>query len=336
MKVMLALTPKAILNEITSYDIFKYYIANFSQVGKFFCSELRADNNPTCVIAAIGNDLKYKDFKYIGFMNCFDYVKAKYNVNFNEALQIINIDFNLNLISTYKTYKHESLKQAIKYNIDLDTITQKSTTIISVCIRDWNLLDKQYWNVNYNVTIKDLQKFKVYPISGFYLNDTYYTTDYVAYGYYFGKDLETGLDLWKIYQPYSKFKWVTNTSSKVFQGYNILPDKGNQLIITKSYKDVIVLSKLNINAIAPQSEVCNLDSSTIEELKNRFSKIYILYDNDNTGKRNAYELSELLKVPYFFMPEEFKVKDASDYVKKYSLEKLYLYLLEHDISCNYS
>src|SRR5215216_2889900 len=105
MRVMLPLTSSSILNKITSYDIFRYYINNFTDIGKFFCSELRQDRNPTCVISNFKGNLIYKDFKYLGYMNCFEYVKEKYGVNYNQALHIINTDFNLDLISIYSEYK---------------------------------------------------------------------------------------------------------------------------------------------------------------------------------------------------------------------------------------
>lgn len=336
MKIILFLNSKTILSRITSYDIFKYYINNFDKLGKLFCSELRPDKNPTAVVKYINNDYYYKDFKQYGLLNCFDYIKAKYGVNFGIALEIINQDFNLELSSLYpKKLNHKTLKVPILYNTtELDDSHRNEHTIIEVKFREWNNLDKQYWYENYSISVKDLQKYKVFPLYGFWINSNFYKADNVSYGYYFG-NIE-GREIWKIYQPYSKFKWITNADSSIYQGYNQLPENGSILILTKSYKDVIVLSKLGIPAIAPQSEVCNINDSTILELKSRFDEIKILFDNDSTGVENAVKLSNSLELDCFFMPIEQKLKDASDYVKKYSLENLKIYLKSYNVPSNNS
>lgn len=332
---MLALTTNAILDKITSYDIFKYYISNFSQVDKSFCSELRQDNNPTCVITKLNNDLYYKDFKFKGLDNCFVYVMKKYSVAFSEALEIINIDFNLNLVNPYKKINYKSLKQPTIHNFNISDIKSNEFTIIKVQIRKFNNFDKLYWNKKYNITGKELVERKIYALDSFTINDIYYKADFISYGYYFGKD-ENGIDLWKIYQPFSKIKWISNTSSSVFQGMDKIPLLGEQLIITKSYKDVLVLSKLGIIAVAPQSEVANIKSDIIENLKLRFKKIFIIYDNDSTGKRSALELSKLYDLDCIFLPEIFNIKDCSDFVEKKSYIELSNFLSLHGISCNNS
>ena len=55
----------------------------------------------------------------------------------------------------------------------------------------------------------------------------------------------------KIYQPYSNFKWLSNTSASDLQGLSQLPDRGDTLVITKSLKDVMCLDIWDIPAIAP-------------------------------------------------------------------------------------
>ena len=58
------------------------------------------------------------------------------------------------------------------------------------------------------------------------------------YGYYRGK---TDVELWRIYFPYNKEKgirFLTNWPAKKIQGFEMLPEKGNILVITKSMKDV--------------------------------------------------------------------------------------------------
>ena len=83
-----------ILNKISEADIFRTYCNGFKSLNKNFCSELREDNNPSCLIKVGDNGrLYYCDLANGSFMDCFDYVMEKYNLTLQEALSVINNDF---------------------------------------------------------------------------------------------------------------------------------------------------------------------------------------------------------------------------------------------------
>lgn len=317
-----------ILNYINEYDIFKYYIRNFDKIGKLFRSELRVDKNPTCCIAKIGDTLRYTDFgSEIKGIDCFNYVMLAYSVNYYQAIDQITIDFNLPLLTTgYRSYTKTN-KEPVKYNINLKDIPEVSTSQIEVKIREFSLEDKKYWYDKYQITVADLRKFQVYPIEYYIHNDQFIKNRALTYGYYFGK--HDFIHMWKIYCPnarYSDIKWRTNCDSSYLQGYNQLPETGDLLFITKSLKDVIVLSKLKYNAVAPQAEFHLINEDTLQELKSRFKQIIILYDNDSPGIKAASLHSEMYQLPNIIIPKEFNAKDPSDYVEFYSYEELHLTL----------
>ena len=57
------LTIDFILSRVSEEDIFSKYCSNFKELGKPFCSELRKDLNPSCVIYQTkAGRLMYKDY----------------------------------------------------------------------------------------------------------------------------------------------------------------------------------------------------------------------------------------------------------------------------------
>jgi len=323
MRVRKSVSKTNVLERVNEFDIFKAYIPNFQELGKLFTSTLREDKSPTCSINKYRGRLLYRDFSMSKSLDCFDYVKLKFDVSFQEALEIINLDFNLNLLPK-KVIRHAP-KPAKITNFDIDKVSN-SPAEIKVQLRKWDLNDKSYWNFKYDITVKELKLFKVYPLAGFWVNDTYFKAGKFSYGYYFGK-AEDGRDLWKIYQPYDKnHKWFANINPNIFQGIHQLPLSGDQLVITKSLKDVIILYKLGINAIAPQAESIKVTPDFMESLRRRFKNIVLLYDNDAPGIRATEEFVAEHGVPHFYMPQG--VKDASDFVEDYGIDVLQEYLDE--------
>ena len=100
------------------------------------------------------------------------------------------------------------------------------------------------------------------------------------------------------------------------QGIEQLPECGDTLFITKSLKDVMVLRKLQFDAIAPQSENTAIPLDTIVKLKHSWSNIVIYYDNDIPGVAAAKLHSELYKIGYIHNAIRHP-KDLSDYYVRY-------------------
>lgn len=186
--------------------------------------------------------------------------------------------------------------------------------------RDWNLHDIKYWS-QFGIDIETLEKYNVAPISYLFIGGRPIHADKYAYCFTEYKD---GRETYKIYQPFSeKYKWINNHNDSVWQGWSMLPKEGDQLIITKSLKDVMSITNvLGIPAISLQAESIKPKNHIIHELEDRFKTIYLLYDNDfdkeiNWGQNFAEELCKNYKFINLMIPSSFESKDFSDLVKNY-------------------
>ena len=112
---------------------------------------------------------------------------------------------------------------------------------------------------------------------------------------------------------------MSNTNAKQIQGYDQLPKQADCCIITSSLKDVMCLFEMGIPEIALQSEMQLPLRKTIEELKERFKKVAVFYDNDfsnpnNPGQTMAKKICEKYHLKNIFIPDVYRLKDLSDYI----------------------
>jgi len=324
MDVRKPLTKANVLEKVNQFDIFNSYCSPFNKLYATFRSEIRNDKNPTCSICKAGDKLIYKDFSEQETRDCFDYIQTKYGVTFIQALEMVNRDFNLNLLSTVTLSNDRVAVSKSNFNI---TDIPEQVVDIRVCTRKFNQNDKEYWYDKYGLHSATLEKFNIYPLSGFFINSVYTACGSNVYGYFNGL-LPDKREAWKIYQPYAdkKLKWRSNCPENIIQGWSQLQANGDLVIITKSLKDVAVLSQLEIPAVAPQAESNTISPNLVTNLRERFESVMLLYDNDEPGKVAAAKLAGQHSLPVFFMPEG--TKDASDYAELYGLEELNDYLTE--------
>ena len=316
------LTLDAIRSKVSGYDLFSYYCKPFKKIGKIFCSELRQDKSPTCIVQAFEGKLFYKDFSTGDSFDDLGYIQRKFNTDFKMTLSIINRDFELNLgyrdIEGLPTMEFFGVPNK---KVDVNAYV-KEKAVIKVQRRPWSLHDKAYWGEKYGFTAKQLDYFRVFPLKFFWINGKLYSCKDNTYGYYLGS--KDGLEKWKIYQPLGPrdFKWFSNISKHDVQGYAQLPDKGDVLYITSSMKDVITLRKLNFHAVAPSAESTIIPDEIINELKERFSQLVIFYDNDEPGIKASNKHAGIYSAQEMCIPITSGVKDPSDYVEKYNYEEL--------------
>jgi hypothetical protein len=107
------------------------------------------------------------------------------------------------------------------------------------------------------------------------------------------------------------------------QGAHMLSKKGgNDIVITKSLKDVMVLYQYGIPAIAPCSENIFITDSQYERLKKKYKNVYLFYDNDETGIKSMCKIKrEHEDLRILFLPRHGGDKDISDYRKAHGDKK---------------
>lgn len=303
------ITKEFLLSKNSEETYMSYYLGVPVKKG-LFRSPLRADNHNTCsFFRGRSGNLYFKDFATGQCLTFEGVVMEKYHCTYPNALKIIAKDFGYIQSSEVK-------KQEIKIQPKFEG---EKETFIQVEIKDFSESELKWWN-SFGVTKQTLDKYKVYSIKTVFLNGNIYaqsTQHSPIYGYYFGK--KENIEQWRIYMPKRKeFRFIGNVSTKTIQGYKQLPDNGKLLVITKSMKDTMLLSSLGIPAVAPNSETQFVSEKLLDEFRERFKNIVLLYDSDLTGVRFMNKIRKQYRdLIVCMIPRKYEAKDISDFYQKY-------------------
>lgn len=320
------LSQESLFEIISAEDVFNFYIPNL-QIGTAICSPLRKDTNPSFSVfwSNRDNTCLYKDFAKAGEKgDCIRFVMRKYNLTYNQALQQIATDLNLqdHLVfenSRFVPNLHHKINSGArnKYVANSGSNAKK----IQIRIRDWDVMDLKFWG-SFGISLPTLRKYWVVPLSYYFVRDRCFRARKLTYAYVEKKD---GKLSYKIYQPFArKYRFISNQTKDVHEGYNQLPISGPLLIITKSRKDVMSLFEVaNIPAVSPIGETIVMKSSVIDEYKSRFDNIFTLFDPDDTGRELTFQYKNLFQIEgipfptYHYKNNRGKgpFKDFSDMVK---------------------
>lgn len=307
---------KDLLDKLTDYDIYSYYVGQF-KIGKLFNSPLRSDDkNPSfAIFKGINGGLFFKDHGSGEGGNAIKFVKLYKNINTKDELEreLLRIvrKMNPNSGNAIRTYS---------YSVD------SGPTDIGIVRQPFTDVDKRYWK-QFHISIDTLRKFQVFSIKYFLCNrvvrGTYKETSPM---YAYKVD-----DKFKIYRPLaSKYtKWRTNLTNRNVQGLSELPvEGGNLLIITKSLKDVMCLYEMGFNAIAASSETTFIPDDILDSLRHKWKNVIMLYDRDKTGMLESRKYSKQYKLDALFVHKRFKAKDVSDAVKDNSYNEVKQWLTQ--------
>ena len=281
---------------------------------KLFKSTLRVDHHTTCsYFRGKSGTLYFKDFATGDCLDFANVVMKKFNCNYHEALEIIAKDFG---------YKSGNNKQIpiVKAQPRFEGTKQ---TFIQVEVKEFSESELKWWN-SFGITKDILKRFNVYSCKSVFLNGSLHSQSLQhmpIYGYYFGK--KENIEQWRLYYPRkTQFRFIGNVSSKVVQGYKQLPKNGKLLVITKSMKDLMSMYSYGITACAPNSETIFMTDKMLEELKQRFERIVVMFDNDKPGISAMRKLKKQHpELTYFFIPRKYKCKDFSDLRAMYGKDK---------------
>ena len=315
-RTAITMSLKDLLDKLTDYDIYSYYVGQF-KIGKLFNSPLRSDDkNPSfAIFKGMNGGLFFKDHGSGEGGNAIKFVKLYKNINTKDELEreLLRIvrKMNPNSGNAIRTYS---------YSVD------SGPTDIGIVRQPFTDVDKQYWK-QFHISIDTLRKFQVFSIKYFLCNrvvrGTYKETSPM---YAYKVD-----DKFKIYRPLaSKYtKWRTNLTNRNVQGLSELPvEGGNLLIITKSLKDVMCLYEMGFNAIAASSETTFIPDDILDSLRHKWKNVIMLYDRDKTGMLESRKYSKQYKLDALFVHKRFKAKDISDAVKDNSYNEVKQWLIQ--------
>ena len=312
------ITKDFILSKVNQESIMQYYTGLDVSSKKLMLSPFRSDNHITCSFYKSKSDILYlHDFATNEHINCFQVVMRLFNCNFYEALNIIAKDFGL-IEGTHQTSNFKIVPE----------LKESESAKIQVQIKEYTTEELEWWN-QFGISKKHLKKYHVFSIQHVFLNgELKFTSSKQCpiYGYYFGKD-KNKEEKWKIYFPFkTEYRFLNNTPKKLLQGYHQLPKTGDLLVITKSMKDVIAMYGFGIAACAPNSETLFVNDKQLEEFKQRFKHILVIYDNDRPGLHNMWLIrKQHPELNYFYMPW-YLAKDFTDSIKLVGVDNMKDYI----------
>lgn len=316
-------TWETIKEQITEEQILNYYLG-ISYIPCLINAPYRKDNKPSLSFYyhTIDKCILFKDFATNTNGDIPVLLSKMWNISYKNVINRIAQDLpklktnnsQFSPIVTTKNFKHKV-----------------TTSNIEVKIREWKSYDLEYWE-SYGISIDWLKFGEVYPISRIFIsnkeNQYIFPAEKYAYCYVENKDNKQTL---KIYQPFSNTqKWMNKHDASVWDLWCQLPEKGENLIITSSRKDALCLwENTGIPSVSLQGEGYIPKESVINQLKERFDNIYILYDNDfiageNHGRIFGEKLAAKFNLIQLEIPTVYKTKDPSDFCKLYGRKALNL------------
>ena len=297
-----------ILRHVGEYDILKYYFPKL-QLDVANKSPLREDSVPSFGVTMRTGFLYWRDFASGEYGNIWSLVALSMGTDFTGALQIIARDFGIRQGADFKK---------IAASIKRVPVPEKKQVEIGIRTRKWKPCDKDFWT-QFGINKPTLERYLVSPIDFMFFNGNPVKADHCSYVY---RELKDEVLTFKIYQPFSKErKWISNNNQSVWEGWSQLPETGDHLIITSSRKDTMsIVNVAGMNAVALQGEAMRPKQHVVQQLKDRFDKVYVLYDNDfdnpnNPGRTLGNKIASEFNLTQIEIPDDYLSKDFSDLVK---------------------
>lgn len=328
-----------LLKYVTEEDIFELVFGFKPQEYDYVTSPFREDKNAGCWFQySLAGKLRFVDFgsqiyvrgNRMVNIDCFDAVQHYFKLsNYYQTLKFIK----KSLING-KNLPEIPEKQSGKSKIS------KSKVDILFTPRQFDLSDKNFWFNKYEIFKENLVEDKVFPVFDFKVLGTKFgdysvTTRSLTYCY---TDFASGNK--KIYRPEEKKRFYTNCNQNDIGGIRFLPDSGNHLIITKSYKDYRVLKNQGLTVIWFQNEGMYPSLDILLPLCYRFDRVTILFDNDSIGIETSQKLVSIInsyipgKANYIHIPFELLsqgIKDPSDFIYNKGRQQLINFLIQNKL-----
>ena len=315
-----------ILDRVTEPQIAAYYLG-ISELPVIISSPLRTDNHPSFwLYSPDGKRVRYYDFAKKNVKGgIFDLLQNKLGKSFIDTLD--NVHSHIDDISSC----HITVVQSNAIS-EHDLVHKLPVQVRSVQ-RKWEEYDFQYWE-SYGVPRNWIKHSDTYPISYIITttkNGWQKVTKADKYAYTF-VEMKDGKSTEKVYQPFNQngFKWRNSHDKSVWDLWTKLPPIGKKVIITSSRKDALCIwANTGIPSVSLQSETTTIKPQVMQELKDRFKRVYILYDNDykhefedgtNPGREAAKAIAEQFGIVQIEIPTDYKAKDSSDLYKQYGKE----------------
>lgn len=313
----ISVTPEEILKNVSELDILHYYFG-VDKIPTIISSPLRPDNHPSFGFYSIdGQKIHWTDLATKDRGGTFDLLGKYWGESYNDVLAHIWEDLpKITKTNGYSALGKPKIVTTKEYTSNLD---------LQCKTREWREYDLEYW-ASFGITLEWLKYADIYPISYKIIikgeNRMVFPADKYAYAYVEYKEGRVTL---KIYQPFNQkgYKWSNRHDRSVISLWTKVPEFGDKICICSSMKDALCLwANTGIPSLSVQGEGYTMSETAINELKRRYNKVYIIFDSDEAGIKDAQKLEEITGFTNLPLPKTGKGKDISDLYYYYGKEFL--------------
>jgi len=294
------------------YDVYKYYLGRFGKCMKRPWG--RRESKPSFSIFRNGNIWLWKDFATEESGNAVSFIQKMFGLSFKEAIKRIMDDFN------YETTLPEG-----STSFEDNEPEEKDYSRISYITQPFNKRHHEFWNC-VGVTEEWCKKYNCFALKKCAINGVNYPVSEYETAFVYLSDDQSKV---KLYFPDREKgrRFRTNIPSDYLHNYSNL-QKCEKLVITKSNKDMIVISTIFPNVIATQSESVYLFSDKVVEKINKISdEVWLFYGSDEDGVRKSANITSKNKWKHINIPKTYLkegINDPYSFVKKYGIKSLEL------------
>lgn len=315
-----------ILDKVSDYEIYRYYIGHDFVLGRTFCSPFRKETDPSfsIIVSKSGrlHHLDYGDPSKRG--DCVDFVTQLYTgMTYNRALKMIARDFGM-----------RDAPQGNREKVNIE-VAERKETLIQVVARKFDTADLKYWS-DYHITKGELEENDIYAVKKLYVNREriMFPPTEMVFGY-----LEEEIGKWKIYRPLGdkKHKWLSNVPHNYISGLHRIKPGCDSAVITKAKKDEVLLAKFipYIASVQSESEI-SISKENIDLITQRCGEVYLNFDSDDVGVQackyyNQFGFKWVNCPKGFYTPEGKMIKDFADLAKYQGLEFVINYFKQRGI-----
>jgi len=310
-----------------SSSIFKYYFGSY-KIGTYYKSPFRKEKRPSFNIFV--NNVGLLFFKDFGNTkgNAIDFVMELYRMTFTEAINRIIIDLKIDTSLGIKyreaVVKRDKIQSSIKREKILQPIYFKYNNKPV-----YTEFDKIYWLDRLKIgSLNYLIKHHVYSAKELLINNARVWSAYYGDPIYIYREKYLSKVHSKAYKPLDRLgdKWRSDypNAKRMIHNLENLDFSKDEVIITKSNKDCIILDSLGFNVCNTQGEDMEIPRDIIEVLKDNFN-LFLLYDCDyNKEENKGYILSNKYANMYGIneikISEHYEATDTAELISKLNRE----------------
>ena len=280
----------------------------------------------------------FKDFATDDGGSCFDLVMRLYGLDFVEVLPRIATD--LSLVGSVPDQQPGRPAAARRP-------TQKPPVVLAATAtprpfqpsyrESFTIEELAFWQQS-GITPEKLHKYGVRALKSYAATDARgksYTVYAAPNCPLFAYEVPTHPGFVKVYAPLSdkksKFRWPTGQPPGYVFGLAQLPDWSPCIVLAAGEKDALTLSTNGYPAVTVGSESAPVSAELVAALHERCDEVLVLYDADDTGRREAQEISQQHGIRWAELPAELAPygKDATDFYRAVYAHHLDASLLMH-------